>query len=116
MRKSTPSERRTRRRRPRRTNREDHASLAAHRRCRPGGGLPHGSRLVPAPDPVAEFAKARAEFRSGNFGKALVSFRRLTYELGPSQPEMADVRYHLAECYFQTGDRVQAAHEFREVA
>ena len=76
----------------------------------------HGSRIQPAPDPVAELAKARAQFRSGNFGKALVSFRRLTYELGPSQPEMADVHYHLAECYFQTGDRVQAAHEFRQVA
>jgi len=76
----------------------------------------HGPRVVPAPDPVAELARARAQFRSGNFGKALVSFRRVTYELGPSQPEMADVRYHLAECYFQTGDRVQAAHEFREVA
>jgi len=76
----------------------------------------HGARVVPAPDPVAELAKARAQFRSGNFGKALVSFRRLTYELGPSQPEMADVHYHLAECYFQTGDRVQAAHEFRQVA
>src|SRR2546429_6129101 len=76
----------------------------------------HGPRVVPAPDPVAELAKARAQFRSGNFGKALVSFRRLTYELGPSQPEMADVHYHLAECYFQTGDRVQAAHEFRQVA
>ena len=76
----------------------------------------HGARVVPAPDPVAELAKARAQFRSGNFGKALVSFRRLTYELGPSQPEMADVHYHLAECYYQTGDRVQAAHEFRQVA
>ena len=76
----------------------------------------HGPRVVPAPDPVAELTKARAQFRSGNYGKALVSFRRLTYELGPSQPEMVDVRYHLAECYFQTGDRVQAAHEFREVA
>src|SRR6059036_785602 len=76
----------------------------------------HGPRVVPAPDPVAELAKARAQFRSGNFGKALVSFRRLTYELGPSQPEMADVHYHLSECYYQTGDRVQAAHEFRQVA
>jgi outer membrane protein assembly factor BamD len=76
----------------------------------------HGPRVVPAPDPVADLAKARAQFRSGNFGKALLSFRRLTNELGPSQPEMADVRYHLAECYFQTGDRVQAAHEFRQVA
>jgi outer membrane assembly lipoprotein YfiO len=76
----------------------------------------HGPRVVPAPDLVADLAKARAQFRSGNFGKALLSFRRLTNELGPSQPEMADVRYHLAECYFQTGDRVQAAHEFRQVA
>src|SRR5882762_10143028 len=79
-------------------------------------GCHHGPRVVPAPAPVAELAKARAQFRRGDFGKALVSFRRLTYEVGPSQPEMAEVRYHLAECYFQTGDRVQAAHEFRQVA
>jgi len=76
----------------------------------------HGPRVVPAPDPVAELAKARAQFRSGDYSKALVSFRRLTYELGPSQPEMAEARYNMAECYFQTGDRVQAAHEFRQVA
>src|SRR5216117_4469674 len=76
----------------------------------------HGPRVVPAPDPVVDLAKARAQFRSGDYAKALVSFRRLTYELGPSQPEMAEVRYHMAECYFQTGDRVQAAHEFRQVA
>jgi outer membrane protein assembly factor BamD len=76
----------------------------------------HGPRVKPAPDPVADLAKARAQFRSGNFGKALVSFRRLTYELSAAQPEMAEVRYHLAESYFQTGDRVQAAHEFRQVA
>ena len=79
-------------------------------------GCHHGPRVTPAPDPAAELAKARAQFRSGDFGRALLSFRRLTYELGPTQPEMADVRYHLAECYFQTGDRVQAAHEFRQVA
>ena len=76
----------------------------------------HGPRVVPAPDTVAELAKARAQFRRGQFGGALVSFRRLTIELGPGQPEVADVRYHLAECYFQTGDHVQAAHEFRQVA
>jgi len=75
-----------------------------------------GPRVTPAPDPVAELARARVLFRSGEFGKALTAFRRLTYELGPSQPEMAEVRYFLAECYFQTGDRVQAAHDFRQVA
>ncbi len=76
----------------------------------------HGPRVVLAPDPVAELARARAQFRSGAFSKALTSFRRLTYELSPAQPEMAEVRYYLAECYFQTGDRVQAAHDFRQVA
>jgi outer membrane assembly lipoprotein YfiO len=76
----------------------------------------HGPRVAPVPAPVAELARARAQFSSGDFSKALTSFRRLTYELSPSQPEMPDVRYHLAECYFQTGDRVQAAHDFRQVA
>ena len=76
----------------------------------------HGARIQPAPDPVAELARARAQFRRGDFGKALVSFRRLSYELSPTEPEMAEVKYNLAECAFQTGDRVQAAHEFRQVA
>src|SRR5262249_61769102 len=48
--------------------------------------------------------------------KALLLFQRLTFELGPGVPEMAEVRYSVAESYFQTGDRVQAAHEFRQVA
>jgi len=79
-------------------------------------GCHHGPRVVPAPDPGAELARARALFREGKFNKALVLFKRLTYEIGPTQPEMAEVQYDLAECYFQTGDRVQAAHDFRQVA
>src|SRR5207244_1245356 len=82
----------------------------------PGSPADDVRGALPAPDPVAALAKARAQFRSGDYSKALLSFRRLTYELGPSQPEMAEARYHMAECYFQTGDRVQAAHEFRQVA
>jgi outer membrane protein assembly factor BamD len=76
----------------------------------------HGPRPAATPDPITELARARAQFRRGDFGGALVSFRRLTYELSPAQPEMAEARYQVAECYFQTGDRVQAAHEFRQVA
>ncbi len=76
----------------------------------------HGPRAAATPDPFTELARAREQFRRGDFGKALVSFRRLTYELSPAQPEMAEARYQVAECYFQTGDRVQAAHEFRQVA
>src|ERR1041385_5416915 len=76
----------------------------------------HGPRVAPAPDPVAELARARSQFQRGDYGKALVSFRRLTYELGPTQREVADVRFHLAECYFHTGDRVQAASNFAPLA
>jgi outer membrane assembly lipoprotein YfiO len=76
----------------------------------------HGARIQPAPDPVAELARARAQFRRGDCGKALVSFRRLSYELSPTDAELAEVKYDLAECAFQTGDRVQAAHDFRQVA
>ena len=72
--------------------------------------------MQPAPDPVAELARARAQFRQGDFGKAMVSFRRLSYELSPNAPELAEVKYDLAEASFQTGDRVQAAHDFRQVA
>jgi outer membrane protein assembly factor BamD len=76
----------------------------------------HAARPVPAPDPVAELARARAQFRRGDFGHALVSFRRLSLLVGPSQPELAEVHYDLAECTFQTGDLLQAAHDFRQVA
>src|SRR6266705_6047167 len=76
----------------------------------------HAARVPPPPDPVAELARARARFRHGDFGRALLLFRRLLYELNATQPEIAEVQYSIAECYFQTGDRVQAAHDFRQVA
>src|SRR5207248_11633112 len=76
----------------------------------------HGPRIQPAPDPVAELARARGQFHRGDFGKALISFRRLSYRLSPTDPDLAEVKYNLAECSFQTGDRVQAAHDSRQVA
>lgn len=68
------------------------------------------------PEPTVMLDRARAAFRHGHFTQAQLLFQRLTFELGPGRPELAEVRYSLAECYFQTGDRVQAAHEFRQVA
>jgi outer membrane protein assembly factor BamD len=76
----------------------------------------HPPRVQPAPNPTAELARARDLFRHGDCAKALIAFRRLSYELGPTQPEMAEAQYDLAECAFQTGDRVQAAHDFRQLA
>lgn len=79
-------------------------------------GCHHGPKVTPTPDPAVDLDRARREFRSGNFRHALLTLRRLTFELGPAAPELPEVRYSLAECYFQTGDRVGAAHEFRQVA
>ncbi len=70
----------------------------------------------PVPQPEELLVSARSEFHHGRFPQALLKLRRLTLEVGPNQPELAEVRYLLAECFFQTGDRVQAAHEFRQVA
>ena len=45
-----------------------------------------------------------------------MGLQRLTYEFGPSQPQLAQTRYYLAECSFQMGEYVQAASDFRKVA
>jgi outer membrane assembly lipoprotein YfiO len=77
--------------------------------CHHGGG-------TPVPQPVVVLAEARRQFQHGDCAHALIVLRRLSFELGPADSAMAEVQYDLAECYFQTGDRVQAAHEFRQVA
>ena len=78
----------------------------------------HGpQRLVSrVQDAKAELAEARALFRRGDFSHALIGFRRVQFELAPTQPEMAEAQYFVAECDFQTGDRATAALEFRKVA
>ncbi len=68
------------------------------------------------PEPMSELARARALLREGRYGKALTVFQQLTFEFGPSQPEAAEARYWLGECYFQTGDYTSASQEFRRVA
>ena len=71
-------------------------------------------RTTPQPD--KQLDRAMTLVRRGDFRRALVELQRLSFEYAPGQPEAAVVRYYLAECYFQIGDRVQAAHDFRKVA
>ncbi|PYO61953.1 MAG: hypothetical protein DMD28_07530 [Gemmatimonadetes bacterium] len=67
-------------------------------------------------DPKADLSEALALFRRGDFNRALIGFRRVQFELAPTQPEVAEARYFIAECDFQLGDRATAALEFRKVA
>lgn len=55
-------------------------------------------------------------FHRGDFRHAQAIFQRTTFEFAPGAPELAQVRYYLAECSFQLADFVQAAADFRKVA
>ncbi len=76
----------------------------------------HGARPRVTPTPDSALAQARAAFRQGDFSKAQQAYQRLVFEIGPNDSVAPEVHYYLAESYFQTGDRLQAAHEFRQVA
>jgi outer membrane protein assembly factor BamD len=93
------------------------ATLGGMIACRHGGaGANNAASAAPQEQPGVELERAMRLFRRGDFRRAQVALLRLTFELGPSQPELAQVRYYLAECSFQMGDRVQAAMDFRRVA
>jgi len=66
--------------------------------------------------PDAQLVEARALFHRGKFDQALTLFRRLVFELQPGDSMMPEVRYYAAECQFQQGLLVEAAHAFRDVA
>jgi outer membrane protein assembly factor BamD len=79
-------------------------------------GCHHAPRVQTVTRPEMELDRALALIRRGDFRRAQLVLQRLTFEFTPGQPEAVAARYYLAECYFQIGDRVQAAHEFRKVA
>src|SRR5438876_4044549 len=88
-------------------------ALAGAAACRPGGRTPQAPRAV-APD--VDRRRAMDLFHRGDFRRAQTILQRVTFELTPGTPELAEVRYYLAECSFQLGDYVQAASDFRKVA
>jgi outer membrane protein assembly factor BamD len=79
-------------------------------------GAPITSNVAPEPDTRQIMAEARTAFRHGNFGRALLAFRRLQFELGAGDSLVAEVRYLVAECTFQTGDIATAGLAFQKVA
>ncbi|PYO95567.1 MAG: hypothetical protein DMD62_01605 [Gemmatimonadetes bacterium] len=81
--------------------------------CRPRGRAP---RSEPMSQPDVDIPRALELFHRGDFRKAQTILQRVSYQLAPGAPEMAQVRYYLAESWFQLGDYVQAASDFRKVA
>ena len=81
--------------------------------CHPRGRAP---RAAPVVQPDVDLARAMALFRRGEFRKAQPILQRVSFDLPPGSPELAEVRYYSAETYFQLGDYVQAASDFRKVS
>ena len=81
--------------------------------CHPRGRAPKAAPVV-APD--VDLRRAMDLFHHGDFRRAQVILQRVSFELPPGTPEQAEVRYYLAESWFQVGDYVQAASDFRKVA
>jgi outer membrane protein assembly factor BamD len=79
-------------------------------------GCGHARAPSTATTPETQLERAMALIRRGDFRRAQVALMRLNFEFTAGQPEAASARYYLAECAFQLGDRVTAAHEFRKVA
>lgn len=77
---------------------------------------PRVSRPAPVVQPDVQLGKAMELFHHGDFRRAQVILQRMTFDLDPGRPELAQIRYYLAECSFQEGDYVQAASDFRKVS
>lgn len=70
--------------------------------------------VIPNPDSL--LAVSLAYYEAGDCGKARKGFTQLTFELPPRDARLADIRYYLAECMLDAGERLEAAREFRRVA
>ncbi len=79
-------------------------------------GCHQGPRVQTVTAPEMELDHALTLIHRGDFHGAQLVLQRLSFEFTPGQPEAVVARYYLAECFFQTGDRVQAAHDFRKIA
>ena len=77
-----------------------------------------GAKLDPSQHPTPEslYEASMKAYRSGRWNAARQGFQRLTFELPPRDDRSADVRYYLAECMLQQGERLEAARQFRRVA
>jgi len=74
-----------------------------------------GANQGPAPAPQA-LQDGHALFRRGEWEKANAVFRRVAFEVAPGDSQAVEAQYFQAECQYQLGQRVEAAHQFRRVA
>jgi outer membrane protein assembly factor BamD len=82
-------------------------------------GLPACTGSISAdqyPTPEALLAASRAAFRHGDFTRAQGGFQRVTFELPPHDPAIAEAKFYIAECEFGQGDFLIASRDFRKMA
>ncbi len=79
------------------------------------GACSHTQGPVPVTREADPLGAGFRAFRSGDFERASTLWHQAQFQLDPTQPEMAEVRYYLAECDFQLGDLEAAGIEFQKV-
>lgn len=80
------------------------------------GACHHGRGPVATVGPTELLVLARRQFHAGQMAKAMQSYRRLQFELAPNDSTLAEAHYFVAEAEFQSGQLVEAAHDFRQTA
>jgi outer membrane protein assembly factor BamD len=77
-----------------------------------------GSKFDPAEYPTPEllYEATVALYQEGKCHQAVDGFRSLTFELNSFDPRLVEVRYFLADCTLDQGERLEAARLFRRVA
>lgn len=82
------------------------------------GAVACGGGFKPSlyPDADSLMAAAVAWYEAGDCGKARPALTQLVFDLPPRDARLADVRFYLADCLSDGGNRIEAAREFRRVA
>jgi outer membrane protein assembly factor BamD len=80
-------------------------------------GAPSPVAIGASPEEVSKlWQSALQEYSAGHWGDAAERLERLTLELPPGDSLAVEVRFRLAECYFQQKSQLQATREFRRVS
>src|SRR2546426_12723878 len=81
--------------------------------CHPRGRAP---QAAPAVAPRVDLRRAMDLFHPGDFRRAQGILQRVTFEVTPGAPALAQVRYYRPEARVPGGDHLQAPGQFPTVA
>lgn len=92
------------------------ATACGHRGAKPVTGAAPVPGAISRSEIEALWARAKAEYSRGHWGKAATLLERVTLEVPDRDTLAIEARFRLAECYMGQRSQLQAAREFRKVS